>query len=111
MLLYCSDLIFQTKIASTAGALGGAVRVVRSVDRLREALTSAGAAMVIVDLDAEDAVEAVEAAASASPQPRVVAFVSHVHAELAQAARAAGANEVLARSAFVARLPSLVAPA
>jgi hypothetical protein len=41
----------------------------------------------------------------------VVAFASHVRADLIAEARAAGADRVLARSAFVAELPALVARA
>jgi hypothetical protein len=40
-----------------------------------------------------------------------VAFLSHVHAEGAEAARAAGCSRVLARSAFVQELPRLIAAA
>jgi len=39
----------------------------------------------------------------------VVAFLSHVHAERADAARAAGCTRVLARGAFVQELPRLIA--
>jgi hypothetical protein len=38
----------------------------------------------------------------------VVAFLSHVQAELAAGARQAGADEVMARSAFVNQLPALL---
>lgn len=144
MLLYCTDLIFRTKILSTAKAVGTTVTSALSVSSLREKLEgsvsesaspatetqgsarderSAGggtgraahddsrvATLLIVDLDAEDALEAIALAAGASPRPRIVAFVSHVRAELASEARRAGADEVMARSAFVTRLPALVAP-
>jgi len=38
----------------------------------------------------------------------VVGFVSHVQTETIAAARAAGIDEVMARSAFVARLATLL---
>jgi hypothetical protein len=41
----------------------------------------------------------------------VVAFVSHVRPERAEAARAAGAGRVLSRGAFVRELPGLLAAA
>ena len=41
----------------------------------------------------------------------VIGFLSHVNAEAAQAARAAGCPHVLARSAFVQELPGLLAAA
>jgi hypothetical protein len=40
---------------------------------------------------------------------RVVGFASHVDRELLAAARAAGCDEVLARSAFFGRLPQILA--
>jgi len=39
---------------------------------------------------------------------RMVGFVSHVHAEIIAAARGAGIDEVLARSAFVDRLGEML---
>jgi DNA-binding NarL/FixJ family response regulator len=70
----------------------------------------AEAMLLIVDLDAErDPVEAIRTAAAVAPRPRIVAFVSHVRADLVAAARAAGADEVMARSAFVQRLEPMLA--
>ena len=40
----------------------------------------------------------------------IVGFVSHVQADVIAAARAAGIDEVMARSAFVTRLPELLSP-
>ncbi len=123
-----TDLIFSTKITGTAKALGGQVQVARSLDALRQKLDAAceaaatgtppteaasGVPLVIVDLNSTgvDTVEAVRVAKAHRAAPRVVAFLSHVQAELAVAAREAGADQVLARSAFVDRLPELVRPA
>lgn len=103
-----TDLLFGTKIASTAQSLAVACRGVRSLASLRERL--AEARLVIVDLEAElpdgDAVDAV-AVAKESGVP-VVAFGSHVATERLGAARAAGADRVLARSGFVAQLPTIL---
>ena len=38
-----------------------------------------------------------------------VGYVSHVHVDMINAARAAGVDDVLARSAFTTRLPELLA--
>jgi CheY-like chemotaxis protein len=74
-----------------------------------------GASLVLVDADSErlpwrEAVAALRALPGLEALP-VVAFVSHVRADHAQAARAAGASRVLARSAFVEELPRLVSEA
>jgi CheY-like chemotaxis protein len=55
-----------------------------------------------------EAVSALRADTTLADVP-VIAFVSHVHAERAEAARAAGASRVLARGAFVLELPRLLA--
>ena len=68
----------------------------------------ANASMAIVDLDGKDAVATVAALRAAWPELRVIGFVSHVHAERIRDARAAGATEVMARSAFVNGLQDLL---
>jgi hypothetical protein len=42
---------------------------------------------------------------------RTVGYVSHVQTDLIEAARQAGVDEVMARSAFAARLPEILAGA
>ena|ERR1035437_4291711 len=103
-----TDLIFSTKITGTAKALGKSVSVARNLGRLSELLAAEGAARVIVDLNATgvDVMEAVRVAKGKGAH--VVAYLSHVQVELAAEARAAGADEVMARSGFVERLPELL---
>ena len=115
ILLFCADLIFQTKVSSTARSLDVSVAVVRSTDRLEERLERVDtrqddriATLVIVDLDAEGSIDAIEAVRVRSPGARLIAFVSHVRGDLVAAARTAGADGVLARSAFAAGLPEIV---
>lgn len=105
-----SDLIFSTKITSTASAVGAAVKVARSLERLDEHL-AAGASLVLIDLDSDgvDPIAAIGQCKRASPPPRVVGFVSHVNAARIAESRDAGADQVLARSAFVSKLPGLLA--
>ena len=98
-----TDLMFSTKISSTGAAVNVPVRVVRTADELEP-----GAALLLVDLDAEDAMAAIERCRTMIPAPRIIAFGPHVRADLLAAAREAGADEVLPRSAFVARLPDLL---
>lgn len=68
-------------------------------------------ALVLVDLNhPSGAVEAIRALKGTDPAPRVIAFGSHVDAERLKAAREAGADKILARSAFTARLPEILKP-
>jgi DNA-binding NarL/FixJ family response regulator len=111
VLIVCTDLIFSTKITGTAKAVGKAFGSARNLERLQHLLDDApDGALVIVDLNAQgvDPLAAIALVKSAPRRLRVVAFLSHVQAELAAAARQAGADEVLARSAFSERLPAIL---
>ena len=79
------------------------VRVVRAVADLEP-----GASLLLVDLETQGAVEAIERCRTMLPTPRIVAFGPHVREDLLAEARDAGADDVLARSAFVTRLPQLL---
>ncbi len=104
------DLIFGTRIRSTAQALGTEARLARTPDAFSRLLTENPPQLVLIDLDLTDgdAVSAVAIAANGLPRPRIVAFVSHVHAELARRAEEAGADEVMPRSQFHQMLPTLL---
>ncbi len=101
--VFTGDLIFSAKVSSTGAAVNVPVRVVRTVVDLEP-----GASMLLVDLDADGALDAIDRCRTMVPTPRIVAFGPHVRADLLTAAREAGADEVLPRSAFVARLPQLL---
>jgi tryptophan synthase alpha subunit len=97
------DLFFRVKIEAVAKAAGVPVRFAGSVEEAR------GAATVLVDLaDGVQAIEAVGALKAGTEAPVVVAFGPHREGEAFRQARAAGADRVLARSAFVERLPELL---
>jgi DNA-binding NarL/FixJ family response regulator len=104
------DLIFETKVRSTAQALGLSVTSVPAASMLAAELARSPARLVIVDLNTAgpDAVDAIRQAKAASSPPRILAFVSHVNADLAAAASAAGADDVMPRSRFHAELPRLL---
>jgi CheY-like chemotaxis protein len=114
VLALIDDLLFLSRVREAARGTGVDVRPVRrpadAVSGVRE-----GARLVVVDADSARLPwrEVVAAVRAAQPAPRacVVAFVSHVHADHAAAARAAGCDRVLARSAFVLELPALMAGA
>jgi DNA-binding NarL/FixJ family response regulator len=108
-----TDLIFSTKIISTAKALNIPFGVARTLDGLVERLSAAPGGTLIIDLavTAVDPLAAIRTAKAMPNPPRIIGFLSHVEAELAAAAQAAGADLVLPRSAFTARLPALLASA
>lgn len=102
---FVDDLLFRSKIRAVAAHTGGEVMFVKAADD--PALSAA--ALAIVDLDAAAAIATVTALVARWPSLRVVGFVSHVNADRIREARAAGITEVMARSAFVNALPSLLA--
>lgn len=98
------DLQFTSKIAEVAKQTGAHVEFFRSAGSV-----SIDADRIFVDLNATgfDAIEAIKWLVLNHRAP-ITAYLSHVHAELARKASEAGAEEVLSRSVFVQRLPSLL---
>ena len=110
MVCFCAaDLLWATKIKSTADALGISCRPVRNLDMLEARLVDSPVRALIVDLEAGHvAIELILRAKSGPPRPRVLAFGPHIDTASLDAARQAGADAVLARGAFNARLPDLL---
>jgi len=113
VLALAADLIFASRIRATATAAGATVQIVRSAEELVARARETAPRLVLVDLearagDAPGAIRELRAASETATVP-IVAFASHVNREAIEAARAAGASRVLARSAFVRELPALLA--
>ncbi|MCG8409609.1 MAG: hypothetical protein MI923_30755 [Phycisphaerales bacterium] len=105
-----TDLIFSTKISSTAKALQMDARAVSNADALAAVLEESDVSVVMVDMSlGEKAGEALRCAAGHARSPATVAFYSHVQAELREAAEVAGAQHVMPRSQFSEQLPVLLA--
>jgi CheY-like chemotaxis protein len=107
-----ADLMFASRIRAAATSLGIEVGVLARPAALLDAARENPPRLVLVDLDARgwDPANVVrdlkqdERTSSAT----VVAFVSHVRQDAIEAARAAGADRVLARSAFIRDLPAIL---
>ncbi|MEJ2184302.1 MAG: hypothetical protein P8Z36_00015 [Gemmatimonadota bacterium] len=111
VLALVADLIFAARVRGAAPA-GVAVRTTSRAEQLKAAAAVAVPGLILVDLSAgDDPVGLIRWVRSEARLEgvRVVAFGSHVDVERLSAARAAGADTVLARSAFVGRLPDLLA--
>jgi DNA-binding NarL/FixJ family response regulator len=105
----CDDLIFFSKVAAAARALGLAVRQVRTAASVLDLARKHPPGGVIIDLhnDGLDLPVLLAGLREACPAvPRSVAFGSHVEAETLRAARQAGCDRVLPRSQFVEELPT-----
>jgi DNA-binding NarL/FixJ family response regulator len=105
------DLFFLAKIRETAKVLGITV-VTGDWRRGPAAIAEAQPQAIIVDLNfrglpAVDWIRTLKANPTTRPI-RIVGFASHVQEQLISAARAAGCDSVMARSAFTQQLPNLL---
>jgi len=101
------DLVFRSKILAAAERIGAAVRLAPRGAPLADAARELGPGPLLVDLGEPGVVDQV-AAAKAAGATRVVGFLGHLQAELMDAARRAGVDEVLTRGQFVQRLEELL---
>lgn len=104
--------MFASKIKTTAGLLGVPVAFARSRDSALTDMRKSRPSLVIFDLNGKgtDPLGTL-AAMHADPDLaaiRTIGFVSHVQSDVIDAARSAGVGEVLARSAFTARLADIL---
>lgn len=112
VLVLADDLFFSSKIASTARLCSVPARLLKTSRELLQYADPEKAKLIIIDLNGR-ATEPVRAIQELKASPRsdaipVLAYFSHVQTELAEEARKAGADRILPRSAFSARLASLL---
>ena len=106
------DLFFQAKMLETAKHLGVELRVCSTGDALLAEAAKNAPKLVIIDLNARSKpLEAIERMQAAAHEIPLIAFLSHVQVELANAARAAGCREVMPRSQFARDLATILAEA
>jgi CheY-like chemotaxis protein len=115
ILAVLDDLMFTSKIKTTAGQVGVAVTFARSADAALTEMRKTAPALVILDLnnartDPLGLVAAMKQDPALAPV-RTVGYASHVLTDVIEAARRAGVNEVLARSAFSQRLADILVAA
>jgi CheY-like chemotaxis protein len=108
------DLFFSIKIKTAAKTLGAEVYFERAPDQVLVSIRSKAPRLVIFDLDSAK-MQPMEAIAAIKADPALrdiptLGFVSHVHDDVIARARAAGIDQVLARSAFVDRLGTILSP-
>lgn len=107
------DLLFRSRISEAAEGVGAEARFPRSPKKLREALETSPPDLLVLDLNSSrfEPLEILRTVNSGERlrNVRTLGFLSHVQADLALAAREAGCDRVVARSAFVKDLPRLLA--
>jgi CheY-like chemotaxis protein len=106
------DLLFSIKISTAAKQLGAEVYFERTPGMAAARIRERRPTLAIFDLNSAR-LQPLEAITELKSDPqtrgiRTLGFVSHVHTETIDAARQAGIDEVLARSAFAERLGEIL---
>lgn len=109
------DFLFRSKIRATAKHVNADVRFAQTGDEILAQARELKPTLVIIDLNSAKAepvatIAALKADASLAGI-RAIGFASHVHTDLIAAARQAGADQVLPRSAFAGNLADILASA
>ena len=110
VLVVCDDLFFWARIESTARLLGRDAVRVTSEDAMEEAWREGGVGKILADLGARsvDVIGWAPRWKARPDPPTLIGFVSHVHVEAEERARAAGFDSVLPNSRFSRTLAELL---
>ena len=106
------DFLFRSKIRATAKHVNADVTFAQTPDEILAKARELKPTLLIIDLNSVKAdpiatIAALKADAALAGIP-AIGFASHVHTELIAAARKAGADQVLARSAFAGNLAEIL---
>jgi PleD family two-component response regulator len=107
------DLLFKSKISETSSQLGIEAAFPRSPKKLLDALRESPPDLLILDLNSARfeplALLREVKSDDATRDISTIGFLSHVQKDLAVAAREAGCDRIVARSAFTRDLPKILA--
>ena len=112
VLCVVDDLLFSVKISTAAKSLGVDVFFERAAENVVARVREKQPRLVIFDLNSSR-LRPLDAIAEMKRDPalktiRTLGYASHVQTDTINAARAAGIDQVLARSAFAERLGELL---
>ena len=112
ILCVVDDLMFATKIATAAKAVQAQVAFERAPANVLPRIRDERPALVIFDLNSSR-LQPIQTIAAIKGDTdvrgtRTLGYVSHVQGDVIAAARAAGCDEVLARSAFSQKLADIL---
>ena len=112
VLVAVDDLLFSSKIRATAKQAGVELTFARSPEEILERARTGRPTLAIFDLNSGKT-DPVATIAALKRDPalagiRTIGFASHVHTDLIAAARSAGADQVLPRSAFAGNLADIL---
>jgi PleD family two-component response regulator len=112
ILAILNDLMFTSRMKTAAAQLGVTIAFARSRDAALADMRKSVPALVILDLN-DTRTDPLGTVSGMKQDPALagiptVGFASHVQTDVIDAARHAGVDEVMARSAFTQRLPELL---
>jgi PleD family two-component response regulator len=112
ILAVLDDLMFSSKIKTTASQLGVGVAFARSAEAALGEMRRSAPSLVILDLN-NPRTDPLGIVSSMKQDPALagiptVGYASHVQVDVINAARQAGVGEVMARSAFTQQLPDIL---
>ena len=110
-ILLSDDLIFTSRVVGAGRDLGLSIRTARNADAVLKLSQQQFPTCVIVDLSNPGLriAELIAGLGALTTRPRIVAYGSHVDTATLRAAREAGCDVVLPRSAFFEQFPSRLA--
>lgn len=107
VLVAVRDLLFRSKIQAAADRLGIAVHLAPRGAPLSRAARDLGSGIALVDLAEPGVIDEIRRV-KADGRVRVIGFLGHLQVDLMEAARGAGADEVLSRGQLAARLDDVL---
>jgi PleD family two-component response regulator len=112
ILAVLDDLMFTSKIKTTANQLGVTVAFARSADAALAEMRKARPSLVVFDLN-NPRTDPLGILARMKQDPalasvRTIGYASHVQTDVIIAARDAGVDDVMARSAFTEHLAAIL---
>lgn len=112
ILAVVDDLLFTVKIADAAKRAGVDVEFLKSEHDVLEKAVNESPLLIIIDLNNNSVapLDLISKLKSKDELKRIslIGYLSHVQGELKQQAQEAGANIVMARSAFSQNLPQIL---
>ena len=102
------DLMFSSKV--TAVARGKPIEWLKRGTRVAEQVKASKPDVLLIDLASPqlDAVNAIKEIKGSGETVTVIGYVDHTRADVMEAARAAGCDQVLSKGEFARRLPELL---
>lgn len=103
-LVLCRDLLFASKITSTAGAIGAQIKLIRDVSKLE---SESNSNRLIVDLTQDGFIDAAVRWKQRTGG-QVTGFAGHADVQTIERAQLAGIDRVLSRGEFSSNLPHIL---